>query len=52
MQRFVARQNIQHFEDMLRTAKTEAERETLRKLLAEEEEKLRQEEEAQRTERR
>jgi hypothetical protein len=41
MDRMVARLNIDHFENLLKTATNEAERERLRGLLAEEREKLR-----------
>jgi hypothetical protein len=39
MERFIRRENVKHFEEMLARAKTNAERERLKKLLAEERQK-------------
>jgi len=39
MERFVRRENVKHFRELLKTAKTEAERQQIRKLLAEEQQK-------------
>jgi hypothetical protein len=39
MERFIRRENVKHFREMLGRAKTDAERERLKKLLAEEEQK-------------
>jgi hypothetical protein len=41
MERFVRRENVKHYRDFLKTAKTEAERQQILKLLAEEEQKQR-----------
>jgi hypothetical protein len=45
MERFVHRQNIEHFQEMLKALTDPAQRETIRKLLAEEEAALRKAEE-------
>ena len=37
--RFIRRENVKHYRDLLKTATTEAERERIKKLLAEEEQK-------------
>jgi hypothetical protein len=39
MERFVRRENVKHFRELLKTAKTEAERQQILKLLAEEQQK-------------
>jgi hypothetical protein len=36
MDRFIRRENVKHFRELLKTAKTEAERERIQKLLDEE----------------
>jgi len=36
MERFIRRENVKHFRDLLKTAKTEAERKRIQKLLDEE----------------
>jgi len=36
MERFIRRENVKHYRDLLKTAKTEAERERIQKLLNEE----------------
>ena len=43
MQKFVAEQNIRHFREMLASETDEQRRESLRRLIAEEEAKLQQE---------
>ena len=45
MERFVHRQNVEHYREMLKTVTDPAQRETIRKLLAEEEATLRKAEE-------
>ena len=42
MDRFVRRENVKHYRDLLSAAKTEAEREPILKLLAEEQQKQRE----------
>lgn len=39
MERFVRRENVKHYRQALKDAKTESERERIKKLLAEEEQK-------------
>ena len=39
MERFIRRENVKHYREMLGRAKTDAERERLKKLLADEEQK-------------
>jgi hypothetical protein len=39
MERFIRRENVKHYREMLSRAKTDAEREHLKQLLAEEEQK-------------
>jgi hypothetical protein len=41
MERFVARQNIEHYRELLKTLMSATERRAIEKLLAEEEQKLR-----------
>lgn len=45
MERFVHRQNVEHYREMLKTVTDPAQREKIRKLLAEEEAALRKAEE-------
>jgi hypothetical protein len=42
MDRFIRRENIKHYRELLKTAKTEAERQKILKLLAEEQQKQRE----------
>jgi len=37
--RFIRRENVKHYRELLKTTKTEAERENIKKLLAEEQQK-------------
>lgn len=39
MERFVRRENVKHYQDLLKTVKDEAERQKIQKLLAEERQK-------------
>ena len=39
MDRFIRRENVKHYRELLKTAKTEAERQQILKLLAEEQQK-------------
>ena len=41
MNRFIRRENVKHFRELLKTAKDDAERERIQKLLAEEQQKQR-----------
>ena len=45
MERFVHRQNIEHYQEMLKTVTNPSQRETIKNLLAEEEAALRKSEE-------